>query len=144
MGRALRPGGERHLRAAGQDRLRTEPGAERRAAGHGGRRDRAERNSLGGSVRELRARHDEPAAGDARIDGSGHRRIRGSDAARSRIREGVGGARRRLLAQGRVPQHAGDDPQGDGHRAARAGDRSGDRRRARVPRHESAVARAGG
>ncbi len=46
----------RHLRAAGQDRLRAQPGAEPRAARHRDRRHREARDPLGRGLRELRAR----------------------------------------------------------------------------------------
>ena len=89
--RAVRPGAphgqgrrphRRHLRAAGQDRLRADAGPERRAARHRGRRHRAPGDQVGRGLRELRARHDEPAAGDARLDRAGDRR-------RSRRRPGT-------------------------------------------------------
>ena len=101
-GQGRRPD-RRHLRPAGQDRLRADAGAERRAARHRGRRHRAAGNQVGRRLRELRARHDEPAAGDARLDRAGDCRVRGGDALRLRVRHGLGRARRRICAEGQLP-----------------------------------------
>ena len=77
----------RHLRAAGQDRLRAEPGPERGAARHRDRRASSGKETrVGRGLRELRARHDEPAAGVARLDRAGDRRVRRGDPARPRVR----------------------------------------------------------
>ena len=57
---------------------------------HRDRRNRAAGNPLGRGLRELRARHDEPPPGDARLDRSGDRRVRGRDAARSGVRASRG------------------------------------------------------
>ena len=134
----------RHLRAAGQDRLRAEPGPQRRAPGLGGRGDRAAGDPVGRGLRELRARHDEPAPGDARVDGPRDRRLRGRDAPRPRLRQGVGRARRRVRAEGLVHEHSRDDPPGDRDRAARAGDRSGTVGGARLARVLAAQPRTRG
>ena len=110
----------RHLRAAGQDRLRAEPGAQRGAARDGDCRHRAARNAVGRRVRELRARGDEPAPGDARIDRPRDCGLRGRHPAGPGVCAGVGGPRRRLRPEGKFPQHPRDDAPGDGHGAARA------------------------
>ena len=61
----------RHLRPAGQDRLRADAGPQRGAARQRSRRHRAPGNEVGRGLRELRARDDEPAAGLTRLDRAG-------------------------------------------------------------------------
>ena len=75
---------------------------------------------VGRGLRELRARHDEPAAGQPRLDRARHRRVRARDAQGSGVRARVGRARRRLQPQGLVPQPARSDRGRDRDRAARA------------------------
>ncbi len=71
-------------------------------------------------------------------------RVRGRDAARSGVRDGVGGARRRVRAQGHLPLHRRDlVRKGDRDGAARARARSRARRRALVARRRAAHPRAG-
>ncbi len=93
----------RHLRAAGQDRVRAQSGPEPGAARHGDRRHRKARDAFGRGLRELRARDDEPAPGVARLDRARDLGVRGSHPSGSGVRDGLGRARRRVLAQGLVP-----------------------------------------
>ena len=76
-------------------------------------------DEVGRGLRELRARDDEPPPRDARLDRARHRRVRGRDSARRRVRPGLGGARRRLRAQGLVSLDFRPRPQGRRHGAAR-------------------------
>ena len=110
--------------------------------GTGDRRHRAARDAVGRGLRELRARDDEPAAGDPRFDRARDCRVRGGDAARPRLRDGVGGARRRLRRSRATSSSIPDMV----HRAMEMEqralvDRSGARRRAQLARHGAAVAR---